>query len=237
MTIQSRSVFFAFLCFISGSLQAAIIPFTNQHDWRLALPGLSVLSEDFSGSATTFSANSSGNTLGLISLSLIGGAGDPGPTGLTGGGFFQGEVDATGSDELSLKFSFVPTSGFALTGLQNDSLSTPFNLALEELALGIGADYWLLNDLGGSPVGSIPFLGFVSDQPLDSFTLFHAARVSSISTTSEEFYLDGFSLAVAPSVVAEPPILMILMAALPAFVGVIRLRRRNKSFSVEMFYP
>jgi len=228
MTIQSRSLFFAFFLVICGSLQAAIVPFTNQHDWLLALPGLSVLSEDFSGPRSTFAANSSGNTLGLTSLTLIGGAGDPGPTGLTGGGFFQGEVDSNGADELSLKFSFAPSSGFALTGLQNDSASNPVNLNLQELAIGIGANYWLLSDLSASPVNSIPFLGFVSDQPVDSFTLFHAALVSPITTTSEEFYLDGFSLAIAPAAVSEPPVTMLLLLGLAVLPGVSRATRWSR---------
>ena len=228
MTIQSRSVFFALFLFISGPLQAAIITYLNEPDWLLALSGQAILYEEFSGKKSSFSANSSANALGPLSVSLIGGIRDSGPTGLTGKGFFQGEVDSEGDDALLLKFLFAPTYGFALTDLQNDSVDVPQTLQLDELAIAIGTEHWLLGDLSGSDSNNMPFLGFVSDQPVDSFTLFHAALVSPITRTSEEFYLDGFSLAIAPSSVSEPPVTMLLLVGLVAYFRVSRTGRGGK---------
>jgi len=186
----------------SFSAQASIIAYIDRDAWLAALPVADIQIEDFEGSALSFTANSVDNPLGNLSVSLLGGVGDPGPSGLTGKGFFQTEVDASGDDQLSTNIAFDDAWGFALGGLQNDSLSSPSNLNLREIAISIGSESWVLSDVFGQDKSDIPFLGFVSDQAIDAFQFVHAKGVvPKTSGTSEEFYLDQLSLALLPSVV------------------------------------
>ncbi len=223
--------------FCSFSAHASIITYTDQNAWLAALPSANLVVEDFNGAADNYQANSLDNPLGNLSVSLFGGAGDPGPTGLTGKGFFQSEVDASGNDQLSIQISFDDAWGFALGGLQNDSLSSPANLNLQEIALTIGSEYWLLSDLFGTAKSDIAFLGFVSDELIDSFQFVHASQLDpSVSGTSEEFYLDQLTLALnpgnaagssgsSPASVAEPPALFLLLAGL---FGLAYMRRSEQ---------
>ncbi len=183
-----------------------------------------LVTEDFTGAATSFEANSS-NVIGNTTINLVGGVNDPGPTGLTGSGFFQGEVDSAGTDVLSLLFSFEDTHGFALSNLQNDSDATPSSLDLSEIALSTGGEQWILSNFINGTESDLPFLGFVSDALLDSFSFFHAGKVSSVSRTSEEFYLDGLITAETPAPVPEPPVIFMLMIGLLSMIAAIRVKR------------
>ena len=206
----------AFLLVISfhSSAQAALMTFLDRGEWESALSNPLIIFDNFSGNANSFSANSSGNILGGTAVNLLGGIRDPGPTGLTGNGFFQGEVDYSGADSLSLLFSFEDTYGFALSGLQNDSISNPSALALDEIGLSVGAEQFVLSDLAGKVSSDLPFLGFVSDELIDSFGFFHSGEIRSMTRTSEEFYLDSLLFAGASSPVSEPPMLLILATGL-----------------------
>jgi len=205
---------FLFAISFHSSAEAGLMIFLDHAEWLSALSNPLVNVENFTGDATAFEANSSGNLLGSISVNLQGGNGDPGPTGLRGNGFFQGEVDSSGTDALSLLFSFDSTNGFALSGLQNDSISNPSTLALDEIGLSIGAEQFVLSDLAGTVTSDLPFLGFVSNEAINSFSLFHSAEIRSMTRTSEEFYLDSLLFAKAPAAVSEPPMLFILMTGL-----------------------
>ena len=217
---------------------AAVMTFTNQVDWEAALAGANILTENFDGAASSFAANSSGNPAGLVTVDMIGGVGDTGPTGLTGTGFFEGEVDSssfTTGDGLSLNFNRSNILGFALLGLQNDSETTPGGLDLEEIAVEVAGEMFLVSDIlgltdPGDPgtvpttenTDPIPFIGFVVDIPIDSFLLKHGDLVREVSGGNEEFFLDGLLLAQAD--VPEPGMLGLLGLGLAGF-GLYRRRR------------
>ncbi len=195
--------------------RAEVISFFDRASWAAALPDSEIDTVGFDGARLDFAANSS-NALGLLTIDLLGGNGDPGPTGLAGNGFLQGEVDADGADALALTLRFPKSRGIALLGLQNDSLSSPANLDLAEIALEIGDRSWILGDLSTTARNEIPFLGFVADFPIDSFTLFHAGLVNDLTRSSEEFYLDG--LMIATRAVSEPALAALLMLGLTGLV-------------------
>lgn len=223
-----------------GSANAAVIStYTDRTAWEAALAGAVFSQEGFGGDAVSFDANSSGNLIGDISVELIGGVGDPGPTGLTGSGFFQAEVDsrAVDSDQgLSVALHYQPFMGFGLLGLQNDNISNPASLDLQELALSVAGDYFLITDLlgltdsanmtGSIPViendTAIPFIGFVLDVPISSFTFVHAdlAYADGVSGATEEFYLDGLVFASAGTgqrmmrQLPEPSVLVLMLSGL-----------------------
>jgi len=212
--ITSKTFLFFLFLVTSSAVHAAVIPFLNQSDWESALPG-SVFSEhEFLGAYTSFLADSADNPIGLLAVTLNGGKGDPGFTGLTGKGFFQSEVDSSGTDALSVEIAFDATYGFALTGLQNDSPSNKSLLSLDEIAISVGLDYWVLSDVFGQTTSDIPFLGFVSDELISSFQFFHASLVSSVSRTSEEFFLDGLIVSRSPVAVAEPSGILLFLSGM-----------------------
>lgn len=201
--------------FSSSSVLASVITFTDQSQWLAALSGQNIQTENFEGPVSLFAAQSSNVISGHLSIYLSGGIGDPGPTGLTGRGYLQGEVDGNGSDLLSLDFNVANLSGFALIGLQNDSLSSPLNLALDEIAMSANDEVWILSELIELDVSSIPFLGFMSDSPINEFSMFHASLVSNVTRNSEEFYLDGLMLASMDGIaVPEPASYVLLLVGL-----------------------
>ncbi|MBT3206484.1 MAG: hypothetical protein HN349_19375 [Gammaproteobacteria bacterium] len=227
MTTSKLFLFFLYLAFTSVS-QAAIIPFFNQSDWENTLSNPVLIEQDFLGASTSFSANSLDNNIGVLSVTLNGGVGDPGQTGLTGKGFFQSEVDSSGTDALSIDISFDSTYGFALTGLQNDSLSNKSSLALDEIAISIGLDYWVLSEEMKQNTSNIPFLGFVSDELIDSFSFFHAGLVRQVNKESEEFFLEGLIIAKSTVSVDEPSVILLLMTGLlfPVVVRNVKVLKR-----------
>lgn len=117
------------------SVWSSIVHFTDQAVWQAQLGNASLVTDDFVGDKQELPANTVNYSLGFSSISLLGGVGEPGPTGLTGKGYLSGEVDAKDEDRLLLEFSFVPVKAFALTGLINDSLSSSDNLNLQEIAI------------------------------------------------------------------------------------------------------
>ncbi len=232
MTTSKIFLFFLYLIFSSVS-QAAIIPFFNQSDWENALSNPTLIEQNFLGASTSFSANSIDNAIGILSVSLNGGVGDPGQTGLTGKGFFQSEVDSSGTDALSIDVSFDATYGFALTGLQNDSLSNKSSLALDEIAMSIGLDYWVLSEELNQNTSNIPFLGFVSDELIDSFSFFHAGLVRQVTKGSEEFFLEGLIIAKPAVSVDEPSVFLLFLTGL-FFPVVVRTAKVFKSYERQI---
>ena len=214
---------------------AAVMTFTNQVDWEAALGGANILTETFDGAASSFAANSVGNPAGLVTVDVIGHVGDSSNQGLTGTGFFEGEVDSDGSDAASLNFNRSNIFGFALLGLQNDSETTPGSLDLEEIAVEVAGEMFLVSDILGltdpadpgevpttENTDPIPFIGFVVDSPIDSFLLKHGDLVREVSGERENFFLDGLLLAQAD--VPEPGMLGLLGLGLAGF-GLYRRRR------------
>ncbi|MGD1950141.1 MAG: PTPA-CTERM sorting domain-containing protein [Leptolyngbyaceae cyanobacterium] len=189
---------------------ASITAFTSQSAWEAALSGNVFSSETFDGDASSFAANSTGNRVGNgLSVDLDGGRRDPGPTGLTGNGFFRGEVDSFGRDSLALEFNTaVPINGFGILGLRDFS---KVGLDLAEIGIEVGGERFLVSDLLGlsnSDNGRfvfnkpsrkpVPFLGFVSTHgALDGFRLIHGDEVApgGVLGQSEEFFIDGLVFA------------------------------------------
>lgn len=228
---------------VCGSANATVIStYTDRSAWETALAGLSFHEETFDGAASSFIANSSANPAGAVTVDLLGGVIDPGPSGLTGSGYFQSEVDDSlidsTHDGLSLSFNHASATGFGLLGLQNDSATNPAGLNLVEISLLVGGDYFLVTDLLGltdsstatGELGSqlsgaaVPFIGFILDHAVTEFGVVHSNRVRAgiVSTTSEEFYLDGLVFASSRTGLArqfsvpEPGSLLLMLVG---FVG------------------
>ena len=198
-----------------GTASATVIStYTDRATWEAALTGAVFSEETFDGPASSFSAFSTGNSVGSVTVDLIGGVGDPGPTGLTGTGFFEGEVDSSpiiDSGGLNLRMNHSLFSGFGLLGLQNDSSISAGSLDLQEIGLLVDGSYFLVSDILGltdssTATGSIsavensapiPFIGFVMDAPISSFLFVHGdqAYAGGVSGATEEFYLDGLVFA------------------------------------------
>ncbi len=214
---------------------AAVMTFTNQANWEAALAGTNILTENFDGAASSFAANSVGNPAGLVTVDVIGHVGDSSNQGLTGTGFFEGEVDGNGSDAASLNFNRSNIFGFALLGLQDNSASSPGGLDLEEIGIEVAGEMFLVSDIlgltdPGNPgtvpttenTDPIPFIGFVVDIPIDSFLFKHGDLVRPVTGDFENFFLDGLLLAQAD--VPEPGMLGLLGLGLAGF-GLYRRRR------------
>ncbi len=246
MSIRSACLVVNLSLFCMAVANASVIStYTDQSAWQTALAGSIFSEESFNGAATNFNAASSGNAAGSVSVDLIGGVGDPGPAGLTGTGFLQGEVDssAVGSgDGVSLTINHGAAIGFGLLGLQNDSASNAAGLNLAEIGLLVDGSAFLVSDLLGltdsaTATGgldntpsdaAIPFIGFILDNPLGSFSIVHGDQVYApgVAGGSEEFYLDGMIFASAASthqLPAPAPAILLL-----AGVAGLRFARRNR---------
>ncbi len=224
----------AFMLTIAGNMSqanAAVFVFTDQTTWKNALSGASFETENFDNGASSFSANSTGNVIGSsLTVDLIGGVGDTGPTSLTGTGFFEGEVDSssfTTGDGLTLNFnSNSPLKGFGILGLQNDNASNPGSLDLEEIGIEVSGESFLVSDILGLTNSSdgkfisndventapLPFLGFISDTEITSFKFLHGDFVAPgrVRGNAEEFYIDG--IVTASASVPEPASILGLLA-------------------------
>lgn len=194
-----------------GAAKATVIStYTDRTTWESALSGSIFTEETFDGAASSFAAFSTGNVAGSVTVDLVGGVGDPGPTGLTGSGFFESEVDSSGvgdGDGLSVRLNHSLFTGFGLLGLQDDTVGSTVGLNTVEIGLLVDGSYFLVSDILGltdssTATGSIssvtrtepiPFVGFIMDGPINSFMFVHGdeAYANGVSGTSEEFYLDG----------------------------------------------
>lgn len=242
--------FFARAGFVAAALTCLSTPvfatttvtvFTDQVLFEAALT--TSVTEDFNGAASDFAENSSGNSIGTqTTVDLIGGVGDPGPTGLIGNGFFQGEVDALGDDPLSLNFNTGHVFGFGLVGLQNDSNSDPGGLDLEEIGIEFAGYSFLVSDLlgltnssDGQRVQNVDstgpvFIGLLADVAQTGFSLVHGddAAPGAVVGNTEEFFVDALVLATAPGVAAVPlPAgLPFLLAGLGGFAALRRVKTK-----------
>ncbi len=232
---------------IANPASAAVVAYTDFSAWQTAVSGNgSITTEDFNGPASSFSANSSGNVIGAqTTVALDGGFLDAGPTGLTGNGYFRGEVDSSSkflSDGLGLDFSFATAvGGFALNDFRSIDFGKGKGLMLQEIGIVVAGQSYLLSDLLGltdstdgrnvkkeKAKGPV-FLGFASDTDLSGFSLIHGDFVAAgyVSGNNEEFMIGSLSLASpAPSTVPVPAALPMLMAGLGVF-GVIGWRRQS----------
>ncbi|MEM7067040.1 MAG: hypothetical protein AAF572_28235 [Cyanobacteria bacterium P01_B01_bin.77] len=206
-----------YIPFLADDVRAAVMSFTDRTAWEMALLGNSFEIESFDGDLSRFSANSRGNEVGrFLSVDLVGGIGDPGPTGLTGTGFFEGEVDSSSvsiGDGLALNFNTAtPISGVGILGLQNDSIFNPSGLDLQDIGIEVSGERFLVSDilgltnsLDGNEVPTtenttpIPFIGFTSDVAITNFSFLHGDFVApgGVNGTAQEFYIDGLVVASA----------------------------------------
>jgi len=183
-----------------------------------------MIEDDFNGDKINFLEKSQLNNLGFSKLSLNGGVGDAGPTGLVGNGFLRGEVDGKGSDRLSLNFSFASVYGFAFEGLQNNSTYSPKNLDLRDIVISVSSQQWVLSELYKQDKSDIPFLGFVSSEILNGFSLLSTYETKpGYTREGENFYLDQLVFAKQLSVVSEPSALALIL------LGVFGLRLRGNA--------
>ena len=200
---------------------AGLITYTDRAAWESALLGYQILEEDFTGSASGFGANSSNNVVNDFTIDIIGHDGDSSRQGLTGDGFFAGEVDSSdvvSDDGAIIQFNY-STFAFALNNLQNDSdTSAEFNV--HEISIEILNEYFLLSDLLGLTTGleesaadsTVSFIGFISTELFTNFRLYHGDSVRTVSGSTESFWLDGISYVETP--VPEPSTIAIFALGL-----------------------
>ncbi|MBE9067122.1 hypothetical protein IQ260_10690 [Leptolyngbya cf. ectocarpi LEGE 11479] len=208
----------------ASDVRAAVMTFTDQAAWEMALSGNLFETESFDGDLSSFSANSSGNGVGrFLTVDLAGGIGDPGPTGFTGTGFFEGEVDSSSvstGDGLALSFNTAnPISGFGILGLQNDSEQNPSGLDLQDIGIEVNGERFIVSDILGltnsrdgnevpttENMAPIPFIGFTSDVAITSFSFLHGDFVApgGVNGTAQEFYIDGLVVASASASTSVP---------------------------------
>jgi hypothetical protein len=242
LTALRLSLFAVFAVFAAMPASAAVVAYTNFAAWSAAVSANGpTTNQGLNGAASNFAANTSGNVIDTqTTVDLIGGAFDAGPTGLTGNGYFQGEVDSSPTsgffgDGLGLDFNFASgVGGFAIRNLRNDSSTTASGLQLQEIGVVVDGQSYLVSDLlgltdssNGSFVGNTAstgsvFLGFVSDTDLNGFSLIHGDFVAPgfVSGGTEEFYIGRITLAgPAPSTVPVPAGLPLLAAGLAAFAA------------------
>lgn len=224
---------------------AAVVAYTDFDSWQAAVGAIAV-TENFNGNFQSVQGNTTGNAIGSqLTFDLIGGVSDPGPSGITGSGFFQSEVDSSLSNGLKAEFHFGGSyTAFAIDGLQDDS-TTPGTLTVSEISMIVGGEAFVVSDVLGltdSSSGSLDrfnvtgggtFVGFVSSTAMTGFSIVHTdeATFYGASGSTEEYYIDQMHLAGA--VVASVPISSVpVPAALPLLAlgmgvfGVMGWRRR-----------
>ena len=252
MSFRSRvtsTAMCAALALSAEQATASVFTFTDPLNWESAFLG-SQVTEDFNGSASSFLANSTGNPIGTITtVDLEGGLGDPGPTGLTGTGFLEGEVDSSSvvtSDGLNLHFNFSVggITGFALIGLQADDETSPDGLDLAEIGLIVDGESFLVSDILGLTNSSdglevssvdntdpIPFIGFISTTPISGFTMTHGDNVApgEVSGDLENFFVNELRVAGGPSQVNEPTTWVLLSLGLFGIGFAQRWKKANAS--------
>ncbi|MFK7762770.1 MAG: VPLPA-CTERM sorting domain-containing protein [Roseobacter sp.] len=225
------------LTFAAPAQAATFTTFTDRSAFETALVGVAAIAtpvvEDFNGDSVNFGANTTGGVVGQrTAVDIIGHIGDDSEQGLTGTGFFEGEVDGGGSDEVDILFNTGPILGFGLDGLQDNNDTPEFDP--EEIGILFGGELFLVSDIlglsdssDGTPVddtetGAV-FIGILSDTAFSSFTLLHGDKVApgGVDGANENFWIDELVLAPA---VPLPAGLPLLLAGLGAF-GVMRRRR------------
>ncbi len=220
---------------------AAVVTYVDQAAFEAAV-GVPVITEEFDGAASDFAPDSMGNAVGSgITIDVNGPAGsstDTGPTGLTGNGQLESEVDSSG-DILTIGMNFAaPVFGFGFV-IQNDSQTTASGLDLEEIGILLGGESFILSDIlglsdssDGNSVSSVngtgpQFFGFISDTAFSSLEFVHGDDVApgGVSGGNEEFYLNSAVLAPAIAAVPLPAGLPLLLVGLGG-MALVRGRRK-----------
>ena len=197
------------LLLVSVPCFSSVLVYTDEAAWRSALSGSLFATDHFTGSRRDFAANVT-ESRDIVDITLLGGFSDLGPTGLTGSGYLQGEVD-NDKDPLELGFHFDLARGFALGGVQNDSHSTAATLALDEILLTVAGESFVLADIAGQNIGDLPFIGFSGSDLFDGFVLSHASTLHPMTRRSEEFFIDRFILARSATVPAPQGWTLVLL--------------------------
>lgn len=238
--LSAGTIFAAFML-SSVAASAAVLTYTDQSAFESVF-GANIFTEDFNGAASDFGADSTGNPIGSgITVDVNGpadGSSDTGPTGLTGKGQFEAEVDFL-SDILSIDLNFAaPLIGFGFV-IQNDSQSDASGLDLEEIGVLVGGESFILSDIlgltnssDGKLVSTVEnsgpqFFGFTSDIAFSAFTFVHGDDVApgGVSGSSEEFFLNSTILVPEVAAVPLPAGGFLLISGL---AGIAALRRHKK---------
>ncbi|MDW3223996.1 MAG: VPLPA-CTERM sorting domain-containing protein [Paracoccaceae bacterium] len=225
---------------LSAHAASLVTVFTDQALFEAAIA--TPVTEDFNGDRVEFADNSKRNPVGLqTTVDVIGGFDDDSFNGIDGNGFFNGEVDSSlvgSGDGESYVFNTGPIFGFGLVGLQNDNLTDPAGLDLEEIGISFGTESFLLSDIlgltnssDGQNVNSVEntdpvFVGFLSTDAQFGFSLFHGDDVApgGVDGGNERFFLDALIVDVAP--VPLPAGLPLLLGGLGAMAFLRRKARR-----------
>ncbi len=227
----------AVLALSTAAQAATFTTFTDRAAFEAAISGVPQIAtpvvEDFNGAEVDFGENSTGGVVGSrTTVDIVGHSGDTSDQGLTGTGFFEGEVDGGGSDEADIVFNTGPILGFGLDGLQDNNDTPEFDS--EEIGILFGGELFLVSDLLGltdsssgaelddAEAGPV-FIGIVSDTVFSGFTLLHGDKIApgGVDGANENFWIDELVLAPA---VPLPAGLPLLLAGLGAF-GFMRRRR------------
>ncbi len=220
------------------AFSATFTLFTDSAAFNAAAGALTT--ESFDGPASDFGGNSDGNVINPTTTVDVLGNADNTPIGLSGDGFFTGEVDSSNkvsSDGAEIRFNTGSIFGFGLSDIEDNDGSSTFDVT--EIAVRFGGENWLFSDILGltdsanttDPIlsiglASVPFIGILSDTAFDGFTLIHGNTVANLTGGSNEgLQFGALNLATdTPAPVPLPAGLPLLLAGLGAF-GLIRRRR------------
>jgi len=198
----SKLAFMLAALVFAGQASATVITYTSQSSWLAALSGAAVTTETFDGASSSFDENTSDNIIGTnLTLDL----GDTGPTGLTGSGQLEFEVDSSSTSSgqgLEINIKSTVFYGFALLNLTDNESSSP-TVNLHEIAIIIDGFGFLLSDILGltsfpetsSEDAIAPFIGFISTVEISSFQFVHGDAIRDVTGSYESFWLDGLSIA------------------------------------------
>ncbi len=226
------------LTFTASTVSAGIITYTAQTEWEALFGSNTIYAETFDDGAEEISANDS-LVFDNMRITSVGYGSDNDSTyqGTTNSGYFQGEVDSSdrfdsSADGQSFTVSFdVTTNAFAITDFT--MIDDPY-LDIAEFGFEINGESFLLSDLLGYSdpsasgtvddiwdLAAVEFIGFLSTEEIESFSLIHGELVRDVSGSTEEFMFDDLLFGQVAEV-SEPPAYALLALGL---CGLIKRRR------------